>query len=133
MVDKLGGRKAAACLIGLAAVVGCYIAKGAVPAELNEMVKYLVSTYLAGNIAADVVGGINAKMKATAEKAPAPVVQAAPPVDLGPINARIDSSNEVNEEAIRLVGERVETLANMVQAQDQTLKQIVGAFTAPQS
>jgi hypothetical protein len=67
LINTIGGRKAAACLTGLAVLVGCFLYKGSLPNELVEAVKYLITTYLAGNIAADVVAGVSeaAQIKAS--------------------------------------------------------------------
>lgn len=129
MIGKLGGRKAAACLIGLGAVVGCYLAKGAVPGEVTEMVKYLVTLYLGGNIAADVVANVTAvKSKAVdAQQAvtSATVVDGAvtsakmAQVDLSGVQSQIDDLNV-----------QVETLTQTVKTQDQTLQQVVGVITS---
>lgn len=55
MLEKVGGRKAAACITGLAVVVGIYLIKGTLDETVVDAVKFLVTTYLGGNIAGDVV------------------------------------------------------------------------------
>jgi ascorbate-specific PTS system EIIC-type component UlaA len=104
MVEKIGGRKAAACLTGLIVIVGCYLLTKSIPNELIEAVKYLVTTYLAGNIASDVVVGVNAKLQSAA-------AVEHPVVNLEPINQRIAN------------------IENIVKVQDQTLQQVVAIIS----
>jgi rRNA-processing protein FCF1 len=102
VVNTIGGRKAAACLTGLAVLVGCFLYKGALPNELVEAVKYLITTYLAGNIAADVVAGVQtaALNKATAE-------------------SKYDDS---------AISQRLSSIEQAVSTQDQTLRQVVAVI-----
>lgn len=98
IVNTIGGRKAAACLTGLAVLVGCFLYKGNLPNELVEAVKYLITTYLAGNIAADVVAGVQATAEAKAS------------------GAAFDTQQ---------VAERVSAIEQALGVQAQTLQQVV--------
>jgi hypothetical protein len=89
VIETVGGRKAAACLIGLAVLTATFFVKGAIPDQLLDAVKYLVTTYLAGNVVSDVVSGISDTAQAKATN-PAPVaVVAAPSYDDSAILKRL--------------------------------------------
>lgn len=82
MLDKVGGRKAAACLTGLIAVVGCFLYTGSVNSDLVDAIKFLVTAYIAGNVGADTVAAVQAKL----ETAPA-----APQVDFSGVEGKLDA------------------------------------------
>ncbi len=109
MIEKIGGRKAAACLTGLIVVVGCFLYKGALPNELVQAVQYLVTTYLAGNVMTDVVANVAAVSSKKADiAASTPVVLPSYPYD--------DS----------LITQRMSSFERALQEQNTTLTQVVG-------
>jgi hypothetical protein len=109
-VNNIGGRKAAACLIGLAVLVGCFLYKGALPSELVESVQYLITTYLAGNIAADVVEGVqNASVKKAEIAAQVPV-------------------SPQSAQEFQAITQRISSIEQAVATQDQTLRQVVNVI-----
>ena len=63
ILDKVGGRKAAACLVALIAVVGIYLAKGSVSEQLTDMIKYIITAYLGANVGADIVAAVQTKVE----------------------------------------------------------------------
>jgi hypothetical protein len=91
LINSIGGRKAAACLSALiVAVVACLI-KGDVPAGLADILKYIVTTYVAANVGADVVAAV--AVKTSSPDAPPPIVVAAPPhADNSEVLAQIATS-----------------------------------------
>ena len=109
LINTIGGRKAAACLTGLLVLVGCFLYKGSLPNELVEAVKYLITTYLAGNIAADVVAGVQSTAVAKAQS-PTP---------------------EVYDDSA--ITQRITSMEQAVGMQDQTLRQIVAVLQPPQA
>lgn len=105
IVSSIGGRKAAACLTGIVVIVGCFLLKGTLPDQLVDAVKYLVSTYLAGNVASDLVENVANR--------PA----AAPPVDISGIQSSVEQvKNELGQ------------VRAAVQTQDETIRQIIAAI-----
>lgn len=76
LLAQVGGRKAAACLTGLVVVVGLYISRGPLDENVLDAIKFLVTTYLAGNIASDVVSVVTTRVESRAEVA---VAQASVP------------------------------------------------------
>lgn len=110
LVEIVGGRKAAACLTGLVVIVGVFITTKQLPDQLVEAVKYLVTTYLAGNVATDVVDSIGTKLnQVKTDETLAPKIEA--------LKARIDE-----------VAGNGDVLKQVIQVQDQTLNQIVSAL-----
>lgn len=110
MVEKIGGRKAAACLMGLITIVGCFLFKGVIPSELVEAVQYLVTTYLAGNVMSDVVQNVAAVSSKKAE------VAALAPADTN-IMTPYDDSALVSrlgklEEAMAMQGNTLQAIVN---------------------
>jgi hypothetical protein len=72
MIDSVGGRKAAACLTALLIAVGAFLIKGDLPEGLADMIKYIVTTYIAGNIGADVIASVGARKATQIETTTAP-------------------------------------------------------------
>lgn len=110
MIEVLGGRKAAACITGLLIAVGAFLIKGDLPAGLADMIKYLVTTYVAGNVGADVVAAIATK-KPPAEAVSEPAPAVIPPA---PVSEPTDSSEQLSriEAAIQQVGQGVSVVQN---------------------
>lgn len=69
LLDKLGGRKMAMCLLGLALCVGAVYLKGDVPEGFREMLKYILTAGIGGNVASDIVAAVQTKVEGTAEAA----------------------------------------------------------------
>lgn len=80
LLEKIGGRKAAACLTGVLAIVGLYIYKGPLDPNVLDGIKFLVTTYLAGNIGADAVAAI-ASRSAAPEAIQSPSTEPDPRID----------------------------------------------------
>lgn len=122
IVDIVGGRKAAACLTGLIVVVGCFLLKGTVPKELTDTVQYIITTYLAGNIAADMV--VVASQKVSAPKGD---------VTVDTVVADIDRRlNNLDKNAIAKFGEvdgRIGTMEQALKAQTDMLNQMVNIIS----
>lgn len=85
MIESIGGRKVAVCAITLLICVGVVIVKGDVPEGLATMLQFVVGTYIAGNVGADLVA-------ARAASAAAPVAATNP---LGAPEAAPATSAEV--------------------------------------
>ena len=116
MIEKIGGRKAAACLVGLVVIVGCFLMKGVIPTELVEAVQYLVTTYLAGNVMSDVVQNVAAVSSKRAEVAA-----------LAPVDANI-STPAYDDSAVQA---RLERLEQALAAQANTLQAVVNHLSTP--
>lgn len=66
MINSIGGRKAAICIVTLAVCVGIVLVKGDVPDGLQTMLQFIVGTYIAGNVGADLVAAKRAGDEAKA-------------------------------------------------------------------
>lgn len=129
MLERIGGRKAAACLTGLAVIVGCFLLKGNLPQQLIDGVQFLVTTYVAGNIGSDVVQAVSQHALVKAENVPA---QEAPPAIDPAINQKIETLfghlanfDRLAGENFRRIDGEVAQIRDAVGAQDTTLKQVV--------
>lgn len=110
MMEILGGRKTAICLLAIVICCAAVLIKGDIPAGLQEMLKYIVATFLAGNIGADVVAAVNNKTSSAAM----PDVVA--PTDLSPVLASLNQlgqgiqviaeTSKVNQQGISYLVER---------------------------
>ena len=72
MFEKLGGRKLAACLVILVVVIAVVLIKGDLPETVADMLKYLITTYVAGNVGTDLVSTIAAKREGSGDSEGAP-------------------------------------------------------------
>jgi hypothetical protein len=115
MVEKIGGRKAAACLTGMIVVVGCLLLKGSLPSELVQAVQYLVTTYLAGNVMSDVVQNVAAVHSKKAEAAAI-------------VNESAAQTPEYDDTALN---QRISSLETALQQQNNTITQVVNFLSNP--
>lgn len=98
MLEKLGGRKAAISLVTVLICVGVVAIKGDVPAGLSDMLKFILGSFIVGNVGADAVAAVAHR----APEAPAAVeAPPAPPVDDGRLES-IQTTSEAILEATKL-------------------------------
>jgi len=136
MLERIGGRKAAACLTGLVVIVGCFLLKGVIPQQLIDGVQFLVTTYVAGNIGSDVVYAVSQHAQVKAEAA-----AEAPPVAVDPaISQKIETLfghlanfDRLAGENFRRIDGEVAQIRDAVGAQDTTLKQVVDILSKERS
>ena len=87
MFEKIGGRKVAISLVTVAICVGVVVIKGDVPGGLGDMLKFILGSFIVGNVGADAVAAV-ASRQAPADTVPEP---ASAPIDLGQL-ARIETT-----------------------------------------
>ena len=127
LYESIGGRKAAACLTGLVVVTSIYFIKGSVPADLLSAVQWLVSTYIAGNVATDVVSGVvtNFSAKLDNDRIVAESVHTQAKQEVA------DTSG--TDKRFTAIEEQLNGLSSAIHVQDQTLQQVIAHVTAKQN
>lgn len=58
ILELLGGRKAAACITAIIVGIAATVLKGDIPAGLADLLKWVVTAYVAGNVGSDIVAGV---------------------------------------------------------------------------
>lgn len=106
MFEKLGGRKAAISLVTVLICVGVVVIKGDVPAGLSDMLKFILGSFIVGNVGADAVAAVAARK----ESEPTQVEDAPEQGRLEAIDtklAEVLNATVVNQQGLAYIVERI--------------------------
>ncbi len=102
MINSIGGRKAAISFATVIICVAVVALKGDVPAGLGDMLKFILGSFILGNVGADVVAVAASKASATP-----PAVVELPAV----LEQRVGQLESTQAEVVRLLGVTQQNLA----------------------
>lgn len=119
MVDKLGGTKLIMSVLSLLVGVVAVAIQGDIPSGLNELLKYVLSAYVAGNVANTVVGAVADAKVATVEAKTAAAELAVSTAAIAP----------PSDEALTAVLQRLDAVLEATAVTQQGVSAIVARLT----
>lgn len=120
MLESIGGRKMAISAVTVLICCVTVFIKGDVPAGLADMLKFILGSFIVGNVGADVVAAVTAKKAEASSEEPAPVAaplaaaiqadvpMASPQLDRieATVSAVLEATN-VNQQGLAFIVERI--------------------------